>query len=56
MEINKIHYKKLSDTKKIHLDATTLKIHEKLNIAFRNPTSEDDMTGIFGKYYKLAKM
>ena len=32
------------------------KIREKLNIAFKNPTAEDDMTGIFGKYYKLDKM
>lgn len=56
MEINKIHYKKLSDTKKIYIDATTLKIREKLNTAFRNPTSEGDMTGVFGKFYKLDKM
>ena len=56
MEINKIHYKKLSDTKKIYIDATTLKICEKLNTAFRNPTSEGDMTGVFGKFYKLDKM
>ena len=56
MEINKIRYKKLSDTKKIYLDATTLKIREKLNIAFKTPTAEDDMTGIFGKFYKLDKM
>lgn len=56
MEINKLHYKQLSETKKIYIDATTLKIREKLNIAFKNPTAEDDMTGIFGKYYKLDKM
>ena len=56
MEINKIRYKKLSDTKKIYLDATTLKIREKLNIAFKTPTAEDDMTGIFGKFYKFDKM
>ncbi len=56
MEINKIHYKQLSETKKIYLDMTTLEIREKLNLAFKNPTCEDDMTGIFGKYAKLDKM
>ena len=56
MEINKIHYKQLSEPKKIYIDASTLKIREKLNIAYKNPTAEDDMTGIFGKYYKLDKM
>ncbi len=55
MEINKIHYKQLSEPKKIYIDASTLKIREKLNIAFKSPTAEDDMTGIFGKYYKLDK-
>lgn len=56
MEINKIHYKQLSEPKRIYIDATTLKIREKLNIAFKTPTAEDDMTGIFGKYYKLDKL
>lgn len=56
MNINKIHYKQLTETKKIYIDATTVKIREKLNIAFKNPTAEDDMTGVFGKYYKLDKM
>lgn len=56
MEINKIHYKQLSESKKIYIDAPTLKIREKLNVAFKNPTAEDDMTGIFGKFYKLDKM
>lgn len=56
MNINKTHYKILSETKKIYLDMTTLEIREKLNFAFKNPTAEDDMTGIFGKYYKLDKM
>ena len=56
MEINKIHYKQLSEPKKIYIGASTLKIREKLNIAFKNPTAEDDMTGIFGKFYKLDKM
>ena len=56
MEINKFHYKQLSEPKKIYIDATTLKIREKLNVAFKSPTAEDDMTGIFGKYYKLDKM
>ena len=56
MEINKIHYKQLSEPKKIYIGASTLKIREKLNIAFKNPTAEDDMTGICGKFYKLDKM
>lgn len=56
MNINKTHYKVLSEPKKVYLDMTTLKIREKLNVAFKNPTCEDDMTGIFGKYYKLDKM
>lgn len=56
MNINKTHYKVLSESKKIYLDMTTLEIREKLNVAFKNPTAEDDFTGIFGKYYKLDKM
>lgn len=56
MQINKIHYEQLEETKRIYINATTLKIREKLNNAFRNPTVEDDMTGIFGKFYKLDKM
>lgn len=56
MEINKIHYKQLSELKKIYIDASTLKIREKLNVAFKTPTAEDDMTGIFGKFSKLDKM
>lgn len=56
MNINKTHYKLLSEPQKVYLDMSTLKIREKLNMAFINPTAEDDMTGIFGKYYKLDKM
>lgn len=56
MEINKIHYKQLNEPKKIYLNMPTVKIREKLNVAFKNPTCEDDMTGIFGKYAKLDKM
>ena len=56
MEINKFHYKQLTEPKKIYIDATTLKIRKKLNVAFKTPTAEDDMTGIFGKFYKLDKM
>lgn len=56
MEINKFHYKQLTEPKKIYIDATTLKIREELNVAFKTPTAEDDMTGIFGKFYKLDKM
>ena len=55
MEINKFHYKQLTEPKKINIDATTLKIREKLNVAFKTPTAEDDMTGIFGKFNKLDK-
>lgn len=56
MEINKFHYKVLSEPQKIYLNIPTVKIREKLNVAFKNPTCEDDMTGIFGKYAKLDKM
>ena len=56
MNINKLHYKVLTEPKKIYLNMTTLEIREKLNVSFKNPTVEDDMTGIFGKYYKLDKM
>lgn len=56
MQINKIHYKRLSEIKKIYVNASTLKIREKLNSAFRNPTAEDDMTGILGKFYNLDKV
>ena len=56
MEINKIHYKVLKESKKIYLDMSTVEIREKLNLSFKTPTVEDDMTGIFGKYDKLDKM
>lgn len=56
MEINKTHYKQLTEPQKIYLDIPTVKIREKLNAAFKNPTAEDDMTGIFGKYAKLDKL
>lgn len=56
MEINKIHYKVLGESQKIYLDMSVLKIREKLNVAFKNPTCEDDMTGVSGKYAKLDKL
>ena len=56
MNINELHYKVLTEPKKIYLNMTTLEIREKLNVGFKNPTVEDDMTGIFGKYYKLDKL
>ncbi len=56
MEINKIHYNTLSEPKKIYFNMSTLSLREKLNAAFKNPTAEEDLTGIFGKYYKLDKM
>ena len=56
MKINKIHYKQLTEVKKVYIDADTFKIREKLNIAFKTPTAEDDMTGIFGNFNKLDKM
>ena len=56
MIINKVHYKVITEPKKIYLDMTTLEIREKLNLEFKTPTAEEDMTGIFGKYYKLDKM
>ncbi|MBR5246847.1 MAG: hypothetical protein IKV25_05700 [Clostridia bacterium] len=56
MNINKTHYKILSEPKKLYLNMTTLEIRQKLNVAFKNPTAEDDLTGIFGKFYKLDRM
>ncbi len=56
MNINKTHYKVLSEQKKIYLDMSTLEIRQNLNVALKNPTAEDDLTGIFGKFYKLDKM
>ena len=56
MIINKTHYKVLSETKKIYLDNSILEIREKLNALLKNPTAEDDLTGIYGKFYKLDKM
>ncbi len=56
MDINKFHYNVLSEPKKIYFNMSTLTLREKLNFAFKTPTAEDDMTGIFGKYYKLDKM
>ena len=56
MQINKVHYKVLKEPEKIYLDMSTVEIREKLNVSFKNPTAEDDMTGIFGKYYKIDKM
>lgn len=56
MEINKMHYKVLKEPEKIYVNMTTVEIREKLNVAFKTPTAEDDMTGIFGKYNKLDKM
>lgn len=56
MEIKKLHYKVLKEPEKIYVNMSTVEIREKLNMAFKTPTSEDDMTGIFGKYNKLDKM
>ena len=56
MNINKTHYKILSEPKKVYLDMSTLEIRQKLNHNFKNPTAEDDLTGIYGKFYKLDKM
>ena len=56
MNINKTHYKVLTEPKKIYLAMSTLEIRQKLNVAFKNPTAEDDLTGIFGKFHKLDKM
>ena len=56
MNINKTHYKVLSETKKVYLDKTTLEIRERLNALLKTPTAEEDLTGIYGKFYKLDKM
>ncbi len=56
MNINKFHYNVMKEPQKIYFNMSTLSLREKLNLAFKTPTAEDDMTGIFGKYYKLDKM
>ena len=56
MNINKIHYKQLDDVKKIYFNMSSLELREFLNKKFKAPTAEDDMTGIFGKYYKGEKI
>ena len=56
MNINKTHYKVLSETKKVYLDKTTLEIRKRLNALLKTPTAEEDLTGIYGKFYKLDKM
>lgn len=56
MNINKIHYKQLTEPEKIYIDASTFEIRQRLNAEFKTPTAEDDMTGIFGKFNKLDKM
>lgn len=56
MNINKTHYKVLSEPEKVYLDMSTLEIRQKLNMAFKNPTAEDDLTGIFGKFHNFDKM
>ena len=56
MNINKTHYKVLGETKKIYLDMTALEVRQKLNVAFKTPTAEEDMTGIFGKYHKSENL
>ena len=56
MNINKLHYKILSEPKKVYLEMSTLEIRQMLNMSFKNPTAENDLTGIFGKYNNLEKM
>lgn len=52
MNINKRKYKTIGESHKIYCDMPTVKLREKLNIALSKPYSEDDMTGILGKYLK----
>ncbi len=56
MKINKTHYKILGEVKKIYLDMSTVEIRAKLNVILKTPTAEDDLTGIYGRFYKLDKM
>ena len=52
MKINKRKYKIIGESHKIYCDMPTVKLREKLNVALSKPYSEDDMTGILGKYLK----
>lgn len=52
MKINKWKYKIIGESHKIYCDMPTVKLREKLNVALCKPYSEDDMTGILGKYLK----
>lgn len=57
MNINKFHYKQLTEPCRIYLDETTLEIRQRLNMAFKTPINdEDETTGIYGKYYKSEKL
>lgn len=52
MKLNTTQYKIIGESKKIYLDLPTVKIREKLNIAFKTPVADSDTTGIYGKYLK----
>ena len=52
MKLNTTQYKIIGESKKIYLDLPTVKIREKLNIAFKMPVADSDTTGIYGKYLK----
>lgn len=52
MEINKTRYKILTQPQKIYCGAETSELRQRLNIAFAKTVSEDETTGILGKYLK----
>lgn len=52
MKLNRKHYKVIENPRKAYFDMTTLELRQKLNMAFSKTISEDDMTGILGKYQK----
>lgn len=57
MNINKFHYKQLTEPCKIYLDETALEIRQRLNMAFKTPINdENEVTGIYGKYSKSEKL
>ena len=56
MEINKFHYKQLTEPKKIYIDATTLKIREKLNTSQEYIENVEKVSKIFSLLGESARM
>lgn len=56
MNINKHHYKKLSEPVKVYFDISTVKLREELNKELKIPFPENGSSGICGKYNKKEKI